>query len=142
MLRKASYLRSAISTLPVIVAGALLVANTAAQAFPVELSFSGTVTASPFLPPGVNVGNTITFDVFADNGGTSLISQTWTASQITSATIQAGTYSAATSGPQGFVNGSFSTNPSGSYGRSVLIANQLGADTNGNFIFFIFYERY
>ena len=152
MWQKTSSLRSAsfaaIFTLPVTVAGALSLASTAAHAVPVELSFSGTVTSSPFLPPGATVGAPITWNVFADNGGTSLSSQTWTASQITSTAIQAGTYSATTSGPQitfpnfgmsisGF--GSFSTDASGHLQFLQIRGDQNGSDSNGNssFVYFM-----
>jgi hypothetical protein len=122
---------AAISTLPVIAACALLGA-TGAHA-EVELSFSGTVATGSTIP-GATDGAAITFDVFADNGGASLISQTWDVSDITSATIQAGTYSAATSGPQGqfFTFGSFSTNASGQLQTLDFGGNQSGSDTNGN----------
>jgi len=91
-------------------AAILVITPLAARADLIELTFTGTVADST--TPGANVGDTITFDVFADNGGTSLVLQTWTSSDITSATIVAGTYSATASGPASS-SGSFSTDASG-----------------------------
>jgi hypothetical protein len=107
----------------------------AAQAIPVELQYSGIVSDTTVT--GVSPGDTITFDVFADNGGSSLISQTWSVTDITSATITAGTYSATTSGPvSGLSSGSFTTNSSGflaTLSFSALFQN--GTDTNGATLF-------
>jgi hypothetical protein len=134
---------STLITLPVIVAGALLLASTAAHAVPVELAFSGTVSSSTV--PGVSSGDAITYDVFADNGGASLILQTWSFNDITSATMQAGTYSATTSGPQTTFpgalpgSGSFSTNASAQLRTLNFRSEQNGSDTNGNssFIYYM-----
>jgi hypothetical protein len=120
-------------------AAALLIAIgwcSAAQAVPVELEFSGIVSGTnSVLPSSVSLGDSITFDVFADNGGTSLDSQTWSVTNITSATIKAGSYSATTSGS--FINpsfGSFSTNASGQLATLDFQGTQNGTDTNGNTI--------
>jgi len=101
----------------------------AAQAVPVELDFSGIVSDSTVV--GVNTGDAITFKVFADNGGANLNSQTWDTSDLISATIAAGSYSAATSGPAaGF--GGFSTDASGQLSDLNFGTFQNGSDNQGN----------
>jgi hypothetical protein len=119
----------------------------AAQAAPVELQYSGIVGDSSYgYPTGVSLGDTITFDVFADNGGTGLDSQTWTWSDITSATITAGTYSATTSGPvsggsdSGTPDYAFDTNASGQLIYVYFGTFQNGTDTNGNSTFAYYME--
>jgi hypothetical protein len=115
-------------------AGALLLASTASQAAPVELAFSGTVMDSSI--PGATNGDAMTFDVFANNGGANLISQTWTFRDITSATTQAGTYSATAAGPQlAGAFGSFSTNASGQLQTLDFFGLQNGSDTKGSSTF-------
>jgi hypothetical protein len=101
-----------------------------AQAAPVELEFSGIVSDTTI--PGVSVGNTITFDVFADNGGAGLDSQSWNQGNITSATIQAGSYSATASGALLGGSGGFSTDASGNLVTLDFFMIQEGSDTNGN----------
>lgn len=102
----------------------------AVQAVPVELEYSGVVNDST--TPGVSVGDTITFDVFADNGGASLNSQSWSWTNLTSATIEAGSYSATTSGPVSGGFGGFSTDASGQLITLYFGTIQNGTDTNGN----------
>ncbi len=72
--------------------------------------------------------------MFADNGGTGLNSQNWSWTDITSATIQAGTYSASVSGASiGF--GGFSTDASGQLSSLGFGNQQSGTDPNGNSLF-------
>ena len=102
----------------------------AAHAVPVELDFSGVVTNDSTMA-GANGGDTITFKVIADNGGASLNSQTWSWSDLLSATIVAGSYSGATTGAlSGF--GSFATNASGQLATLNFGVLQSGTDSNGN----------
>lgn len=46
-----------------------------ATAAPVELTYTGTVSTSNFT--GANVGDSILWTVVADNGGSGLVSQSW-----------------------------------------------------------------
>ncbi len=106
----------------------------AAQAAPVELQFSG-IAQSPYganaMTPGVSPGDMIIFDVFADNGGTSLDSQSWGAADVVSASIQAGSYSASTMGPATILfSGGFTTDVSGELATLSIGMFQYGTDTN------------
>jgi hypothetical protein len=56
--------------------------------------FKFTDTISFANTPGVAVGDTFTLHLFADNGGSSLISQTWNYADLQGFTIQAGSYHA------------------------------------------------
>lgn len=57
-----------------------------------EFTFTDTISAAN--TPGISVGDTFTLHLFLDNGGSSLISQSWTAAQTMGFTINAGSYSA------------------------------------------------
>ena len=73
----------------------------------------------------------IIFDVFADNGGTSLDSQSWGAADVVSASIQAGSYSASTMGPATILfSGGFTTDVSGELATLSIGMFQYGTDTN------------
>ncbi|HWA27598.1 MAG TPA: VPDSG-CTERM sorting domain-containing protein [Lacunisphaera sp.] len=56
--------------------------------------FTFTNTVSYAETPGINVGDTFVLHLFADNGGSSLNSQTWTLDDTLGFTIDAGSYSA------------------------------------------------
>lgn len=59
-----------------------------AMAIPVTFSWSDTVTTTGDpVPPGVSLGDPFTFTFTVDNGGSSLLSQTWTLTDFVSATI-------------------------------------------------------
>jgi hypothetical protein len=100
--------------------------SSAAQAVPIELQFAGTVSADN----SFDAGDTVTVDVFANNGGTSLVSQTWYTFDITSETIQVGSYSASVSGfdPTNF--GDFSTDSSGKLNFLDFITYLNGTDNS------------
>ena len=88
--------------------------TSAAQAVPVMLTYSGVVREAALYGSLVNVGDTVTFEVIADNGGNSLVSQSWQYNQIVSTTFSAGGLSANTSGLMSDdSNGFFRTNASG-----------------------------
>jgi hypothetical protein len=57
--------------------------NSGARAEQVALDYSDVVTSTTIA--GTNIGDKVTFEVFANNGGTSLLSQTWSANDVTSA---------------------------------------------------------
>lgn len=83
-----------VSTAAALLLATQLTANTA-RALPVLFHFESSITSSSI--PGVTAGDTITIDVVLDNGGTSLLSQTWDVNAGTtaiSATASAGSYSA------------------------------------------------
>jgi len=119
---------------------AVISGSTAAEAAPVVLTYSGTVAAgSP--NPSVHTGDAITFKVFADNGGSSLASQSWALTDITGATIQAGTYSASVSGAVDVIFGSnIQTDASGHLITLSFGVGQHGTDSaglTGEFLFFM-----
>ena len=102
-----------------------------AEAAPVVLTFTGKVVAG-IGTQWANAGDPITFKVFADNGGTSLISQTWDVTDILSAKITAGSYSGTTSGPIDLPNshGSFATDATGHLASLFIEGAQNGTDSN------------
>ena len=65
----------------------------AADAAMFKFNFTSTINSSPSIP-GVSLGDTLTLEVIADNGGTSLISQNWGTTDVSSAALSVGTYSA------------------------------------------------
>ncbi|MCP4617488.1 MAG: hypothetical protein GY844_13770 [Bradyrhizobium sp.] len=87
--------------------------------------FRLTSTIATANTPGISVGDTFTLDVFANNGQSSLNSQSWTASNVLYFTIHAGTYSAtySTVYASGF---GFQTNASG----NLTAANFFGTDVS------------
>jgi hypothetical protein len=65
----------------------------AAQAVPVELTYTGQVTfVEASLTGLVSVGDTFSIAVVVDNGGATTISQTWSIADTISAVVTAGTY--------------------------------------------------
>ena len=62
------------------------------SAAPVQFSFETTFISTDI--PGTVVGGTFSLEVIADNGGTSLINQIWTHSDVTSAFATSGSYNA------------------------------------------------
>ena len=105
-----------------------------AQAAPVTLSYTGIVSdaGSPNSLPGFSNGQTISFVVTADNGSSSLLSQTWNYTDILGATFSVGTYFASTFGPilmNGY--GSFATDAAGSLDYLYFKAAQTGNDNDG-----------
>lgn len=109
-----------------------LLTAAAAQAAPVMLSYSGIVSGSLVgLPTGVSAGDTISYNVTADNGFDSLLSQSWSTTDILSASISVGEYSATATGPTLGYGDGFATD---SYGDLILLSFgtlQLGTDTGG-----------
>ena len=119
----------------VAVAGLLLLAvgyDKAAQATPIVLEFKSQVINS--LAPGIVVGDTADLRVFADNGGTGLASQSWDSTDIQFATMNIGSYAAATSGA---ITGTaaFGTDALGHLATLSVAIQQSGSDSNGNSIF-------
>ena len=104
--------------------------TSAAQAVPVMLTYSGVVREAALYGSLVNVGDTVTFEVIADNGGNSLVSQSWQYNQIVSTTFSAGGLSANTSGLMlDNSNGFFRTNASGVLSLLGFHGIQYGSDT-------------
>ena len=83
-----------------LLAAVLTAAGMAAQAMPVQFTYTSTVFSSDIA--GVAVGDTVTVTVLADNGGTSLNSQDWATSTLISGSLQAGSYT------QNYVDGWYS----------------------------------
>lgn len=71
-----------------------------ALAAPVEFTFTSSIASSAI--PGVAVGDTLTLTLLADNGGSSLASQTWTIGNLISGHLSVGSYS------QSYTDGWFS----------------------------------
>lgn len=103
------------------IATALLFSSIEANAVTYDFKLTSTILTAN--TPGISVGQTFTLDVFADNGGSSLNSQTWNASNVLNFTIHAGTYSATYSAVYAPGMG-FQTNASG----VLTAANFFGTD--------------
>jgi hypothetical protein len=106
-----------------------------AQAAPIVLEYSGVADGHVGDPnpvvPGVTPGETISFHVTADNGNAGLASQSWDWTDITSATITAGSYTATLSGPVSGGFGGFSTDATGHLLTLNFGVGQDGTDSNG-----------
>lgn len=93
-----------------------------------------TVAFNPTLP-GLNNGDLITVNVFADNGGSSLFNQTWNNADISFATLTAGSYQATYFPPTNFGDPVFETAAAGVVSSSRLVfagpLNSLNFDTLG-----------
>lgn len=100
----------------------------AANAIPVEVQYTGDITS------GHPASGPITIDIFADNGGTSIDSQSWKLANITSTTVTIGSgssaYVATLSGA--FINQfsfiNFNTNASGQLTNFNVYYTQYGTD--------------
>ncbi len=114
-------------------ASAIALASSAANALPIMLEFTGVAVEgySGSTTPGVTPGDAISWTVIADNGGTSLASQSWSYTDIISTTISAGSYAATTSGAIIGGGGGFSTDGSGVLANLNFNAIQGGTDSNG-----------
>ncbi len=75
-----------------IAAAAAIATGQAAQAAVFDFTFTDTISSAS--TPGINVGDTFTVHLFADNGGSSAANQTWNLADLQGFTIHAGTYSA------------------------------------------------
>lgn len=63
-------------------------------AVPVQMTAVTTLNDSQTDIPGTTMGDTLTISVIVDNGGTSLLSQSWTVLNIVSGRVDVGTYAA------------------------------------------------
>jgi hypothetical protein len=70
----------------------ILLAATAAQASPVQFTYTGVIGSAT--TPGVSSGDTYTIRLLADNGSNSLANQSWSYSDLQGFTIDAGSYHA------------------------------------------------
>lgn len=111
----------------------------ATNAAPVLFTYTGHVTSSHI--DLVSVGNTVTLDIIADNGNSSLQSQTWSMADTISATITVGSYQAhfidnwfnssgfktdatgSLTSTNWFGTNSFSPTSSDNYGSGIWLAN-------------------
>jgi hypothetical protein len=92
----------------------VLLASANVNAIPIEFTavwtldgFSG--AGGDIGIPGTAFGDTLTLSVIADNGGSSLLAQNWSAAQILSATLNVGSYTALYTAPF-FSTSGFATN--------------------------------
>lgn len=83
-----------------------------AFAIPVQFDWRATILGSPTIP-GVAVGDEVHISVFGDNGGASILGQTWNQADISSATLSVGTYTATYFPPTSFGDPMFITDASG-----------------------------
>lgn len=126
-------LRLAALALPAFLAAA------SAHAVPVSFVFSGTVRAAAFYSP-VAAGDTATFTVTMDNGGTGLASQTWTLADLQSFTMDFGNGELVTTFFSPFGGGvinagvDFATDASGTLTRTIfrLKDTAVGSDFTTN----------
>lgn len=78
---------------------ALSLAPLVAGATPAQFVFTTFVLGTTDIP-GVSTGETVTLTVVADNGNSTLISQTWLPSDVQSVALSVGTYSASYPAPR------------------------------------------
>ena len=107
----------------------------AAEANPITLSFASQLTASPSNIPGTVAGDPFNIAIVVDNGGASVLSQSWNLADFVSATVTiGGTYSAFTT----TANGGFSatTNSLGQV-ASIALSSTIGTDSLGTFVWLI-----
>lgn len=94
-----------------------------ANATPYDFRFTSTISSAT--TPGISVGDPFTLDLLVNNGGSSLINQTWNASQIFGFTINAGTFSGSYSTVWQPNPPAFSTDGAG----NIVYANFFGTDS-------------
>ena len=70
----------------------LLAGPMAANSVPVKFTFTDTITVSGGSLSGVASGDTLVVELIADNGGSNLLSSTWTEANIVSAVGRVGSY--------------------------------------------------
>jgi len=101
---------------------------TQADAAPFQFTFTTTITSSGV--PGLNSGDQVTLNVIADNGGTSILSQSWNVVDLVSASLSGGTYVATYAPPFWPFGGdpAFTTDASG----TLTLANFFGTNIGNN----------
>ncbi len=104
----------------------------AAEATEYEFTFTDTIASAT--TPGINVGDTFTLHMFADNGGSTDVSQTWNLADLLGFTIQAGSYSASYSAvfPEP-TTGNFVTDASGMMSSVVFYGTSDASNNTDNF---------
>jgi PEP-CTERM motif len=108
-----------------------------AQAAPITLAWSDTVSAGSTLVTGVSIGDPFTFSIVVDNGGATTTSQTWTAADFVSASINvdAGAYTGMANNPvNSSSSGVFQTDAGGNViavPSSWVAIPGNGTDSNG-----------
>jgi len=108
-------------------ASAIVLAGVAATASASVFDFSATDTLTAAAIPGTTIGETVTVNVYVDNGNTTDLSQTWNLSNVVDFTYAAGTYFATYSTVFNSGNPLFTTDSSG----DVTVSNFYGtADTS------------
>ena len=113
-----------------------LMAMHTANAGLVEFTATGVLDSSGTIDiEGTSAGGAFTIKVFADNGNSSLISQSWSLSDILSGSFDSGTYHADYLSPQ-FSSSSFATNGLGQlttafYADCCFGGNDFGTDNFG-----------
>ena len=113
-------------------AAAALVAAVPVQANLYKFTFTDTISAAT--TPGIDVGDTITLALFADNGGTTSVNQTWNLSDLQGFTIKAGTYSATYSKVFEFpATGNFVTDATGTLVTTQFYGTSTASNDTDNF---------
>ncbi len=96
-----------------------------ANAVPVQMTAVTTLNHSKTDIPGTTMGDTLTILVIVDNGGTSLLSQSWTVLNIVSGRVDVGTYTA-------FYTSSFSAGSGFTTDAAGLLTTAVFADLVGD----------
>lgn len=96
-----------------------------ANAVPVQMTAVTTLNDSQTDIPGTTMGDTLTISVIVDNGGTSLLSQSWTVLNIVSGRVDVGTYAA-------FYTSSFSAGSGFTTDAAGLLTTAVFADLVGD----------
>lgn len=113
------------------IAVSTLFASAEANAMMYDFTFTTTVATAN--TPGIKVGDVLTMNVFADNGNSTLNSQTWTASNVSYFTIKAGSYSATYSSVYAFNPYVFQTGASGNLTSVLFSGTNAGSTNTDNF---------
>ena len=108
----------------------MLLATTAAQASPVQFTYTGVIGSAS--TPGVNAGDTYTLTALADNGGTSLANQSWSYADLQGFTIDVGTYHASYS-KVWESSGGFTTDASGNVSWVAFYGTSYSSNNMDNF---------
>ena len=100
-----------------------------AMASPYTFTFTDLASAAGLTLTGVAAGDTITVTVIADNGASTLVSQSWVQANVLSATVAAGSYSGTFNTPF-FNNQIFQTNGAGALSQASFYDIDLGNSDN------------
>lgn len=105
------------------------IACDSAPAIPFQFTYRGTTDLT--LIPGTNAGDPVVITVLADNGGSSVLSQSWNYDDLLYATLATGTYQATYGAPLiSNLDPSFRTDASGTLNRVEFLGGVIGVNSD------------